>query len=134
MKKRIISSFVLISILFSCDTSMEELITTEDLLLGKWQLESYTKGEETVEISACELLRTINFSENELTVDEYIESFGGLSCVLESSVDVNYYIKDNVIKTIFVDLIIEEITINELHLIIINDNDSILKEKYIKIN
>lgn len=138
MKKRIIFSFVLITLLFSCDTSMDEMISTEDLLLGKWQLKSYIEdGETPNDISSCELLRTLDFLDNELIVDEYGESAGGLSCVLEFSTSINYFVKNNVIKTSFLDFIIDEITTSELHLKIFIEEDNetiIVKEKYTKIN
>lgn len=138
MRGRVLFSFVLVTLFFSCDTSMDDVISTEDLLIGKWQLESYTKNGETPNtISSCELLKTLTFSNNELLMDTYVESTGGISCILEDSQSSNYYLKENTIKTIYLDLIIDEITVSELYLkILITENDETVtvKEKYTKIN
>ena len=135
---RVLFSFFLVTLFFSCDTSMNDVISTEDLLIGKWQLESYTENEETPNtISSCELLKTLTFSNNELLIDTYVESFGGISCILKDSQSSNYYLKENTIKTSYLDLIIDKITVSELYLkILITENDETvtLKEKYTKIN
>jgi len=134
----VLFSFFLVTLFFSCDTSMNDVISTEDLLIGKWQLESYTENEETPNtISSCELLKTLTFSNNELLIDTYVESFGGISCILKDSQSSNYYLKENTIKTSYLDLIIDKITVSELYLkILITENDETvtLKEKYTKIN
>ena len=135
---RVLFSFFLVTLFFSCDTSMNDVISTEDLLIGKWQLESYTENEETPNtISSCELLKTLTFSNNELSIDTYVESFGGISCVLKDSQSSNYYLKENTIKTSYLGLTIDKITVSELYLkILITENDETvtLKEKYTKIN
>ena len=134
----VLFSFFLVALFFSCDTSMNDVISTEDLLIGKWQLESYTENEETPNtISSCELLKTLTFSNNELSIDTYVESFGGISCVLKDFQSSNYYLKENTIKTSYLDLTIDKITVSELYLkILITENDETvtLKEKYTKIN
>lgn len=137
MKRKILFSLVFISLVLSCDTSMDDLISTEDFLIGKWQLESYTvDGISPTDVSSCELLHTLDFTDNELIVNDYIESTGGLSCVLEESTTVDYFVKDNVIKTDYINFTIDEITISELHVTIsVNDTETvIIKEIYKKIN
>lgn len=131
MKNKIVL-LVLISALFSCVVYDDEDISMKDLLIGKWQLTSYTENG-VAGTNDCILQRSFEFTEKEFIADDYYEDDNG-ECINEEK-RINYTVNDTTItfNNVDLELNIENLSVDTLDIEVIVDGKK-EQETYIKIN
>ena len=146
MKQQLYKILILITIIFSfssCLLEDEDEISSQDLLLGKWQTIAYTENNIVPnDFTRCDLSRTMEFFDNNITFIEYIlESDTESNCVFDETYTFQYEIvNDNTFKIIRtngqeINVEILELTTSILKVkAIYNNGNTVKKEIFTKIN
>lgn len=139
--KNIVITLLFVTTLFSCDIADEDAISTQDLLLGKWQLETFSLNGIQVD-NECKLNGSTEFNKKELVVHYFSED--SLSNCEEELITSDYTIEGDIIKTSIPSSLgtIENITILDIsmtdlktkYIVTFNGAEVEIKEKYTKIN
>jgi len=112
-----IITFTFLSILlFSCINEDEDVLSTQDLLIGKWEiLEMKIDGEVEV-LTTCELMGIMEFSTTEVSFTDYEYDDETSSCIFEEEFSFPYsFVDDNEIKVDRGDSLIIDTEIIELN-------------------
>ncbi len=118
----------------SCFLSDEDVISTEDLLLGKWKISTYKENGTTPDtFNSCDLSTTIEFTTTEMLTDEFINENDTNNCILNNSYSYSYFVENNEIKANDIVIKIINLTTTTLELAVIENNITINKT-YEKLN
>lgn len=121
--------FFIFSVLSSCNVSIEEELSTQDLLIGKWQMTDYKiNGSLPTDYTTCYLENTIEYNKTELTFEKFDEAENEDICVVIERETYSYTVVDDLIK--FNNFNIEIIELNTESLVQeISSNDGVYIEK-----
>ena len=128
-----LSLLLLLFSLISCIDKDEEVISTQDLLLGKWKITDQKVNNQIQSLTTCEYQETLEITATEIIFTDFLFDDATTNCILNNESSYPFtFIEDNKFKIYqnenLINIEIIDLNTDTLMLKYLIDNESIVEE------